>query len=110
MWQRPADGADQALAAFRARFSGPALLVLISEHFNVDWAFFQRGSGAALHLYADLLDDVRISERGDVAGIHLIGNGGKHAAHDFAGAGLGHIRDDVDGFWARDLADDGFDR
>ena len=56
-----------------------------------------------------MFDDVGIGQRGDVAGIHVIGDGGENAAHDFAGARLGHVRDDVDALRARDFADHGFD-
>ena len=58
------------------------------------------GRAASLDLFADLLDDIGIGERGDVAGVHVIGDGGQHAAHDFARARLGHVGDDVDRLWA----------
>src|SRR5882757_5792108 len=64
---------------------------------------------AALDEFSDLLDDVGIGEGGDVASVHAVRNGGQDAAHDFAGAGLGHVRNDVDALGARDLADHGFD-
>jgi DNA polymerase elongation subunit (family B) len=56
----------------------PARCVLpfVAEHFYVFGAFFYGAAGAALHLYADLLDDIRVGEGRDVAGVHLIGNGG----------------------------------
>ena len=66
-------------------------------------------AGAALHLFADLLDDIGIGEGGDVAGVHVIGNGGENAAHDFSGARLGHVRNNVNHFGAGDFADHGFD-
>jgi len=64
---------------------------------------------AALDEDANLLDDIGIGERGDVAGVHGVGNGGENAAHDFSGARLGHVRDDVDHLRAGDFADHGFD-
>src|SRR5579859_1721472 len=85
-------------------------LALVAEALYVFGAFLQRAARAALHLFADLLDDVGIGERGDVAGVHVIGNGGENAAHDFAGARFGHVWNDVDVFGAGDFADHGFDR
>src|SRR5271167_2683068 len=63
----------------------------------------------ALHLYANLFNDVWIGERGDVAYVDAVGNGGEHAAHDLAGAGLGHVGNDAHGLGAGDLADHGLD-
>ena len=51
-------------------------LAFVAEHFYVFRAFLYRAAGAALYLYAYLLNDIRIGEGGDVASIHLIGNGG----------------------------------
>jgi len=48
---------------------GRKRLALVAKHFYVFGAFFYGAAGAALHLYANLLDDIRIGERGDVAGI-----------------------------------------
>src|SRR5258708_37627128 len=64
---------------------------------------------AALDLFANLGNDVGIGECSDVASVHLVGDGGEDAAHDFAGARLGHVRHDVDGLRPRDFADHGFD-
>src|SRR5229473_4150468 len=85
------------------------VLAFVAEALDVFGAFPERTCGAALDELADLLDDVGIREGGNVAGVHVVGNGGEDAAHDFAGAGLGHVRDDVDGFGAGDFADHGFD-
>src|SRR6267143_1908719 len=84
-------------------------LAFVAEAFDVFGAFLEGGDVAALDEFANLGDDVGIGEGGDVAGVHIVGNGGEDAAHDFAGAGLGHVRDDVDGFGAGDFADHGFD-
>ncbi len=65
---------------------------------------------AALNQFANLGDDIGIGERGDVAGVHVIGDGGEDSAHDFAGACFGHVGDDVDALGARDFSDDGFNR
>src|SRR5258708_20834216 len=84
-------------------------LAFVGEALDVFGAFLERTGGAALDELANLLDDVRISKRADVAGVHVIGNGGENAAHDLAGARLGHVRDDVDGFGAGNFADHGLD-
>jgi len=55
---------------------GRKRLAFVAEHFYVFGAFFYGAAGAALHLYANLLDDIRVGEGGDVAGVHLVGNGG----------------------------------
>src|SRR5205823_6449401 len=65
----------------------------------------RRGGVLALHHRADLLDHVRVRERRHVADVAAIGDGREHAAHDLAGARLGHVRHDVHVFGARDLAD-----
>src|SRR5467141_3612399 len=85
------------------------VLAFVAEAFDVFGAFLEGGDVAALDELANLLDDVGIREGGDVAGVHIVGNCGEDAAHDFAGAGLGHVRDDVNGFGAGDFADHGFD-
>src|SRR6267142_7005909 len=85
-------------------------LGLFTEHFDVGGAFFERADVAALDENANLFDDIGIGERGDVAGVHGVGNGGENAAHDFSGARLGHVRNDVDHFRAGYFADHGFDR
>src|SRR5882762_2026999 len=84
-------------------------LAFVAEALDVFGAFLEGGDVAALDELANLGDDVGVREGGDVAGVHIVGNGGEDAAHDFAGAGLGHVRDDVDGFGASDFADHGFD-
>ena len=48
---------------------GRKRLALVAEHFYIFGAFLYGTTGTALNLYADLLDDIRIGERGDVAGI-----------------------------------------
>src|SRR5882762_2233738 len=85
------------------------VLALVAEALDVFRPFPERTDVAALDEFANLLDNIGIRESGDVAGVHVIGNGGQDAAHDLAGAGLGHVRDDVDGFGAGDFADHGFD-
>src|SRR5882762_3357082 len=84
-------------------------LAVFAEEFDVFGAFVEGDGFAALDEFSDLLDDVGIGKGGDVAGVHAIGNGGEDAAHDFAGAGLGHVGDDVNAFGAGDFADHGFD-
>src|SRR5208282_2811232 len=64
---------------------------------------------AALNDLANLLDDVGVGQRGDVAGIHVIGDGGQDAAHNLAGARFGHVRNDMDALGPRDFANHGFD-
>ena len=90
-----------------ARVSG--WLAVFAEEFDVGGAVFEGDGVATLDEFADLLDDVRIGEGGDVAGVHAIGNGGEDAAHDFAGAGFGHVGNDVDALGTGDFADHGFD-
>src|SRR6266851_5054859 len=84
-------------------------LALVAEALDVFGAFLERAGDAALDEFANLLDDVGVRESGDVAGVHVIGDGGEDAAHDLSGAGFGHVWDDVDGFGAGDFADHGFD-
>src|SRR5579863_2932942 len=83
-------------------------LAFFAEEFYVGGAFGYRAAFAALDQFADLFDDVRIGEGGDIAGVHAIGDGCKDAAHDFAGARFGHVWDDVDALGASDFADHGF--
>src|SRR6266851_4544947 len=97
-------------------FFGPSLwqrqifgLAFVAEALDVFGAFFEGSDVAALDLFANLGDDVGIGEGGDVARVHLVGDGGEDAAHDFARARLGHVRNDVDGFGPGDFADHGFD-
>src|SRR5580700_1423914 len=68
------------------------------------------GALGGLDLLADLVHDLRVGERGDVAGVGEVGGRGDHAAHDLAGPGLRHIGDDPDVLRPGDLADVGFDR
>src|SRR6202790_5725143 len=82
---------------------------LFAEEFDVGGGFVEGFDFAALDDLADLFDDVRIGEGGDVAGIHVIGNSGQDTAHDFSGAGFGHVRNDVDALGASDFADHGLD-
>ena len=60
------------------------MLAFVAEALDVFGAFLERTGGAALNEFANLLDDIRIGERGDVAGVHVIGDGGENAAHDFS--------------------------
>src|SRR6266705_6134139 len=84
-------------------------LALVAEALDVFGAFHEGSDVAALDELANLLDDVGVREGGDVAGVHVIGDGGEDAAHDLAGAGLGHVWNNVDGLGAGDFADHGFD-
>src|SRR6266436_7374556 len=84
-------------------------LAFFAEALDVFGAFLEGSDVAALDEFANLGDDVGIREGGDVAGVHVVGDGGEDTAHDFAGASLGHVRNDVDGFGAGDFADHGFD-
>ena len=51
-------------------------LAFFAEKFDVGWAVFDRGAVATLDLFADLLDDVGVGQGGDVAGVHVVGDGG----------------------------------
>src|SRR5262249_20137790 len=51
------------------------------------------GDLGALHLVPDLLHDLRVGERGDVAGVGEVGGRGDHPAHDLARPGLRHVAD-----------------
>ena len=84
-------------------------LSFVAEAFDVFGAFIEGAHFAALDDLADLFNDVGIRERGDIAGIHAIGNGGQDAAHNFAGARFGHVGNDVDALGSGDFADHGFD-
>src|SRR5919204_2513554 len=64
----------------------------------------------ALHEAADLVDDLRVRQRGDVPDVGEVGDAGDHATHDLARAGLRHVRDHPDVLGARDLADLALDR
>src|SRR6266545_2772056 len=61
-------------------------------------------------MLADVLDDLRVREGGHVADVGEVGDRGDDPAHDLAGAGLGHVRDDPDVLGPGDLADLGVDR
>ena len=89
---------------------GERCSALFAEALDVFGAFLEWADSAALDEFADLFDDVGISKRGDVAGIHVVGNGGENAAHDFAGTRFGHVGNDVNGFGTGDFADHGLDR
>ena len=71
-----------------ARYASEVALVIysafVAEALDVLGAFFQGADVAALDLFANLGDDVRIGESGDIAGVHLVGDGGQDAAHNFA--------------------------
>ena len=58
---------------------------------------------------ADLPDDLGVGERTNVANVHGVGDGGKHAAHDFARARLGHVGIDTNTLGPRDFADHSLD-
>src|SRR6266446_1788108 len=49
--------------------------------------------------------DLRVRKRRNVSNISEVGDRSKDPAHDFARAGLGHIRDDPDILRSRDLPD-----
>src|SRR5258708_31364564 len=89
------------------RYKGKWGLALIAEAFDVFGAFLEGADVAALYELADLLDDVGIREGGDVAGVHVVGNGRENATHDFAGAGLAHVWHHVGGLGAGGPADHG---
>ena len=59
-------------------------LGFLAEALNVFGAFLQLDGGAALHEFANLLDDIGIGKGGDVASVHVVFDGGQHATHDFA--------------------------
>src|SRR5580658_6713834 len=54
-------------------------LLFFAEEFDVFGAFLKRASIAALNQLPNLRHDVRIRQRRDVAGIHVIGNRCQHA-------------------------------
>ena len=58
---------------------------------------------------ADLLDDLGVGERSNVANVHGVGDGGKHPAHDFARARLGHVGNDTNTLGPPDFADHSLD-
>src|SRR5713226_7958914 len=75
---------------FRRRYKGKyeECLAFVAEALDVFGAFRERQLGAALDEFANLLDNVGIRERSDVVSIHVVGDGGENAAHDFARTGL----------------------
>src|SRR6266487_6114272 len=87
----------------------PSFLWFLAKALDVFRTFLQRSNVTALHEHTNLLDDIGIRESSDVSGIHAIGNSGENAAHDLAGAGLGHVRNNMDVLRPGDFADDGFD-
>src|SRR6266568_1244981 len=87
----------------------PSFLWFLAKALDVFRTFLQRSNVTALHEHTNLLDDIGIRERADVSSVHTIGNGGENAAHDLAGAGLGHVRNNMDVLRPGDFADDGFD-
>src|SRR5208337_1899411 len=74
---------------------------------------FRGGLGCHLCLAldhdADLLDDLRVGKRSDVANFHGVGDGGQYPAHDFARARLGHVGDDANALGSRDFANRSLD-
>jgi len=86
------------------------LLPLFAEQFNVGGPFLHRRPRPALYLLANLLDDIGIRQRRDVARVHVIGNRRQHASHDLAAARLRHVGHDVNRFRPRDFADHRLDR
>src|SRR5208337_3639908 len=82
---------------------------LVAKELDIFGPFVERHDLAALNDLANLLDDVGVGQRGDVAGIHVIGDGGQDAAHNLAGARFGHVRNDMDALGPRDFANHGFD-
>src|SRR5271166_1007641 len=68
-----------------------------------------RGLGR-LYLVPDVLDDLGVGQRGDVADVGEVGDGRDDPAHDLAGPGLGHVGDDPDVLRPGDLPDYGLDR
>src|SRR6516225_9233203 len=55
----------------------------------------RKDRGLGFHL-SNLIDDLGIGQRRDVAGILVVRNRSENAAHDLAGPGLWHIGDDYD--------------
>src|SRR5260370_37086316 len=55
-----------------------------AEALDVFGAFLERAGGAALDELANLVDDVGIGDRVDVAAAHVAGDVGEDAAHDVA--------------------------
>src|SRR2546430_15124203 len=90
------------------RYRWRSVSAFVAEALDVFGAFLEGADVAALDELANLLDDVGIGEGGDVAGVHVVGDGGEDAAHNFSGAGLGHVRNDVDALGPGDFADHGF--
>src|SRR5690349_20251789 len=86
------------------------LTVNFAEQFDVGGPFLERAPLPALHQLADLFDDVRIRQRGDVPGVHTVGNGRQHPAHNLAGARLRHVWNDVNSLRPGDFADHCLDR
>ena len=66
------DGVFAADSCLRSAAALGCVLPFVAEHFYVFGAFLYRAAGTALHLYANLLDDIGIGEGGDVASVHLI--------------------------------------
>src|SRR5215813_12043488 len=99
----------------RSRRSGPLLaaperlefLELLCRQFARNLA---AGHLFILDVTANVFHDFGIRECGRVPHVGEIGDGCDHPAHDLAGAGLRHIRDDPDVLRARDLPDLGLDR
>src|SRR5260221_14381737 len=77
---------------------------------DVFWAGLGCHLRFALDHDADLLDDLGVGERSNVANVHAVGDGGKHPAHDFARARLGHVGNDTNTLGPRDFADHSLDR
>src|SRR5262249_15070507 len=84
-------------------------LSLFAKEFYVFRAFVEGNGFAALDEFANLLDDVRVGQGSNVAGVHAIGDSSEDAPHDFAGTRFGHVGYDMDFLGAGDLADHGFD-
>src|ERR671937_1021343 len=58
-----------------------------------------------LHLVADVLDDLWVRERRDVADVGEVRDACDHAPHDLPGARLRHVGDDPNVLRTRDLSD-----
>ena len=67
-------GGNARRRAVKARTQGAheTPLLLFAEPFDVLGPFLKFHGPLALHLLADLFDDFRVRQRGDVAGIHAI--------------------------------------
>src|SRR5947208_14364328 len=86
---RPPENPHSPSSAPTTSFSGAKLL-------DVFGAFLQDDRSFSLNLPPNEVDDIGVGERGDVACVHGIRNGGENPAHDLPRAGLRQVGHDVD--------------